>query len=78
MTVLLKDGVHHYIEKVLPAIKWGKPRRVVLYVGCGIASLYNVFCPKRRTCVNQDKEIGIRAEESTYFIEMLCITRRKS
>ncbi|XP_014622475.1 probable methyltransferase PMT23 isoform X2 [Glycine max] len=36
-----KDGVDHYIkflEKTLPAIKWGKHIRVVLDVGCGVAS----------------------------------------
>lgn len=36
-----KDGVMHYvnyIEKTLPAIEWGKLRRVVLDVGCGVAS----------------------------------------
>ncbi|KAM7468827.1 hypothetical protein LguiA_007010 [Lonicera macranthoides] len=37
----LKDGVRHYIYKIeqtLPAIEWGQPRRVVLDVGCGVAS----------------------------------------
>ncbi|XP_010554681.1 PREDICTED: probable methyltransferase PMT23 isoform X2 [Tarenaya hassleriana] len=36
-----KYGVTHYvefIEKALPAIKWGKNIRVVLDVGCGVAS----------------------------------------
>ncbi|KAK4836485.1 hypothetical protein QYF36_023726 [Acer negundo] len=36
-----KDGVAHYIgfiEKTLPTIKWGKHVRVVLDVGCGVAS----------------------------------------
>ncbi|XP_057738547.1 probable methyltransferase PMT23 [Arachis stenosperma] len=36
-----KDGVDHYveyIEKTLPAIQWGKNIRVVLDVGCGVAS----------------------------------------
>ncbi|KAK7300492.1 hypothetical protein RJT34_11337 [Clitoria ternatea] len=36
-----KDGVDHYIEfieKTLPAIQWGKHTRVVLDVGCGVAS----------------------------------------
>ncbi|XP_027332683.1 probable methyltransferase PMT23 [Abrus precatorius] len=36
-----KDGVDHYIEfieKTLPAIQWGKHIRVVLDVGCGVAS----------------------------------------
>ncbi|KAG5081408.1 hypothetical protein AAZX31_02G247500 [Glycine max] len=36
-----KDGVDHYIkfiEKTLPAIKWGKHTRVILDVGCGVAS----------------------------------------
>ncbi|CAJ1971050.1 unnamed protein product [Sphenostylis stenocarpa] len=36
-----KDGVDHYIgfiQKTLPAIKWGKHTRVVLDVGCGVAS----------------------------------------
>ncbi|XP_014504724.1 probable methyltransferase PMT23 [Vigna radiata var. radiata] len=36
-----KEGVDHYIEfiqKTLPAIKWGKHTRVVLDVGCGVAS----------------------------------------
>ncbi|KAM7491890.1 hypothetical protein LguiA_034811 [Lonicera macranthoides] len=36
-----KDGVHHYIhyiEQTLPAIEWGKRTRVVLDVGCGVAS----------------------------------------
>ncbi|KAL3521249.1 hypothetical protein ACH5RR_019398 [Cinchona calisaya] len=36
-----KDGVSHYIqaiEKILPKIQWGKHTRVVLDVGCGVAS----------------------------------------
>ncbi|CAL5407511.1 unnamed protein product [Camellia sinensis] len=36
-----KDGVTHYIEfigKTLPKIKWGKHTRVILDVGCGVAS----------------------------------------
>lgn len=36
-----KDGVDHYIEsieKTLPAIEWGKHTRVILDVGCGVAS----------------------------------------
>ncbi|CAH9098232.1 unnamed protein product [Cuscuta europaea] len=36
-----KEGVNHYvesIEKTLPKIKWGKNTRVVLDVGCGVAS----------------------------------------
>jgi hypothetical protein len=36
-----KFGVTHYvefIEKALPSIKWGKNIRVVLDVGCGVAS----------------------------------------
>ncbi|XP_027337557.1 probable methyltransferase PMT23 [Abrus precatorius] len=36
-----KEGVNHYIEfiqKTLPAIQWGKNIRVVLDVGCGVAS----------------------------------------
>ncbi|KAK7305912.1 hypothetical protein VNO77_43825 [Canavalia gladiata] len=36
-----KDGVNHYttyIQKTLPAIQWGKNIRVVLDVGCGVAS----------------------------------------
>ncbi|KAL2333437.1 hypothetical protein Fmac_014650 [Flemingia macrophylla] len=36
-----KDGVDHYtrfIEETLPAIEWGKNIRVVLDVGCGVAS----------------------------------------
>ncbi|MED6207047.1 hypothetical protein PIB30_032279 [Stylosanthes scabra] len=36
-----KEGVDHYIEyieKTLPAIQWGKNIRVVLDVGCGVAS----------------------------------------
>ncbi|KAI9102069.1 hypothetical protein K1719_023579 [Acacia pycnantha] len=36
-----KDGVNHYIEyiqKTLPEIHWGKNIRVVLDVGCGVAS----------------------------------------
>ncbi|KAI4306866.1 hypothetical protein L6164_030109 [Bauhinia variegata] len=36
-----KDGVNHYvqfIEKTLPAIQWGKKIRVILDVGCGVAS----------------------------------------
>ncbi|KAH7839644.1 hypothetical protein Vadar_006701 [Vaccinium darrowii] len=36
-----KDGVTHYIEfveKTLPVIEWGKHTRVILDVGCGVAS----------------------------------------
>ncbi|KAI8540135.1 hypothetical protein RHMOL_Rhmol09G0238700 [Rhododendron molle] len=36
-----KDGVTHYIEfveKALPVIEWGKHARVILDVGCGVAS----------------------------------------
>ncbi|KAL3524006.1 hypothetical protein ACH5RR_016840 [Cinchona calisaya] len=36
-----KDGVGHYIEsieKTLPIIEWGKHTRVILDVGCGVAS----------------------------------------
>lgn len=36
-----KDGVMHYvdyIEKTLPMIEWGKQTRVILDVGCGVAS----------------------------------------
>ncbi|ESW35567.1 hypothetical protein PHAVU_001G245500 [Phaseolus vulgaris] len=36
-----KEGVNHYtefIQKTLPAIQWGKNIRVVLDVGCGVAS----------------------------------------
>ncbi|XP_071934465.1 probable methyltransferase PMT23 isoform X1 [Coffea arabica] len=36
-----KEGVAHYveaIEKILPVIQWGKHTRVVLDVGCGVAS----------------------------------------
>ncbi|KAL0919561.1 hypothetical protein M5K25_011661 [Dendrobium thyrsiflorum] len=36
-----KDGVNayiHFIEKTLPAIDWGRNTRVVLDVGCGVAS----------------------------------------
>ncbi|KAL4369594.1 hypothetical protein GQ457_05G031860 [Hibiscus cannabinus] len=36
-----KNGVHSYIDfihKTLPAIKWGKNIRVILDVGCGVAS----------------------------------------
>ncbi|KAL6977507.1 hypothetical protein U1Q18_026306 [Sarracenia purpurea var. burkii] len=36
-----KDGVTHYIdfvEKTLPIIDWGKHTRVILDVGCGVAS----------------------------------------
>ncbi|XP_047151491.1 probable methyltransferase PMT23 [Vigna umbellata] len=36
-----KEGVNHYteyIEKTLPTIQWGKNIRVVLDVGCGVAS----------------------------------------
>ncbi|XP_009613322.1 probable methyltransferase PMT23 [Nicotiana tomentosiformis] len=36
-----KDGVNHYIEfieKTFPTIEWGKNIRVVLDVGCGVAS----------------------------------------
>ncbi|CAI9091765.1 OLC1v1026875C1 [Oldenlandia corymbosa var. corymbosa] len=36
-----KEGVGHYIEaieKILPVIEWGKHTRVVLDVGCGVAS----------------------------------------
>ncbi|KAM7270436.1 hypothetical protein ACFE04_029650 [Oxalis oulophora] len=36
-----KEGVTHYIEfieKTLPLIKWGKNIRVILDVGCGVAS----------------------------------------
>lgn len=36
-----KDGVAHYIdsiEKTLPIIEWGKKTRVILDVGCGVAS----------------------------------------
>lgn len=36
-----KEGVSHYvdfIEKTLPKIKWGKNIRVILDVGCGVAS----------------------------------------
>ncbi|KAA8534032.1 hypothetical protein F0562_031549 [Nyssa sinensis] len=36
-----KDGVTHYInliEKALPVIEWGKHTRVILDVGCGVAS----------------------------------------
>ncbi|KAM7499400.1 hypothetical protein LguiA_023814 [Lonicera macranthoides] len=36
-----KDGVNHYIdyiEKTLPRIEWGKRTRVILDVGCGVAS----------------------------------------
>lgn len=36
-----KQGVTHYvesIEKILPSIQWGKHIRVVLDVGCGVAS----------------------------------------
>ncbi|KAM1054127.1 hypothetical protein FF1_001552 [Malus domestica] len=36
-----KDGVDHYtdfIEKTLPVIEWGRHVRVVLDVGCGVAS----------------------------------------
>ncbi|GMI79935.1 hypothetical protein like AT3G56080 [Hibiscus trionum] len=36
-----KDGVNHYInfiQKAFPAIKWGEHIRVVLDVGCGVAS----------------------------------------
>ncbi|CAA2998326.1 probable methyltransferase PMT23 [Olea europaea subsp. europaea] len=36
-----KDGVAHYIdsiEKSLPIIEWGKKTRVILDVGCGVAS----------------------------------------
>ncbi|GAV88083.1 Methyltransf_29 domain-containing protein [Cephalotus follicularis] len=36
-----KDGVTHYIdfvEKTLPVIEWGKHVRVILDVGCGVAS----------------------------------------
>ncbi|XP_020226651.1 probable methyltransferase PMT23 [Cajanus cajan] len=36
-----KEGVNHYtkfIEETLPAIQWGKNIRVVLDVGCGVAS----------------------------------------
>ncbi|TQD73970.1 hypothetical protein C1H46_040494 [Malus baccata] len=36
-----KDGVDHYtdfIEKALPVIEWGRHVRVVLDVGCGVAS----------------------------------------
>ncbi|KAE8695678.1 putative methyltransferase PMT25 [Hibiscus syriacus] len=36
-----KDGVNYYIDfiqKTLPAIKWGEHIRVVLDVGCGVAS----------------------------------------
>ncbi|KAL3837772.1 hypothetical protein ACJIZ3_022363 [Penstemon smallii] len=36
-----KDGVDHYIEsveKTLPVIEWGKKTRVILDVGCGVAS----------------------------------------
>lgn len=36
-----KEGVNHYIEyieKTLPTIEWGKHTRVILDVGCGVAS----------------------------------------
>ncbi|VFQ80452.1 unnamed protein product [Cuscuta campestris] len=36
-----KEGVNHYVESIeknLPIIKWGKNTRVILDVGCGVAS----------------------------------------
>ncbi|GMN41242.1 hypothetical protein TIFTF001_010464 [Ficus carica] len=44
-----KDGVDNYIkliEKTLPAIKWGKHIRVVLDVGCGVASFGGALLDK--------------------------------
>ncbi|CAN8254489.1 unnamed protein product [Cochlearia groenlandica] len=44
-----KDGVIHYInfiQKTLPMLKWGKNVRVVLDVGCGVASFGGTLLDK--------------------------------
>ncbi|KAK3229471.1 hypothetical protein Dsin_001352 [Dipteronia sinensis] len=50
-----KDGVAHYIEfieKTLPTIKWGKHVRVVLDVGCGVASFGGYLLDKNVTTMS--------------------------
>uniref|UniRef100_A0A5B7A4T8 Methyltransferase n=1 Tax=Davidia involucrata TaxID=16924 RepID=A0A5B7A4T8_DAVIN len=45
-----KDGVMHYIdfiEKTLPVIEWGKHTRVILDVGCGVASFGGYLLEKK-------------------------------
>ncbi|KAK6145542.1 hypothetical protein DH2020_022362 [Rehmannia glutinosa] len=44
-----KNGVNYYIEsivKILPVIEWGKKTRVVLDVGCGVASFGGALLDK--------------------------------
>ncbi|XP_071934462.1 probable methyltransferase PMT23 [Coffea arabica] len=50
-----KDGVGHYIdsiEKTLPTIEWGKHTRVVLDVGCGVASFGGYLLEKDVTTMS--------------------------